>query len=425
MGRVRRNEIHTGNPISAAARLARTAIIGWKTKSMPGRRISPEQEGLAAGLPIDHTDEVGQAAAAGTTGARVVRGGLWKMLSNALPQLYALVLSVVAARYLGPSGMGRQSFIAFVEATAITLLSGSFSLALLRYIGEAVGAGRAGSARWLALRILWIELVAALVGGSILVVIAAHGGKPRDAWLFAALAVVSSIVATVPGAVLAGLQRWRDATIAGLTTGGVGVVAAIVVLSLGGRITALFVIEAIVTTIALLWTGALALGALADLHEQPAPAPDLLRGTVRFAAFSFGGTVLYLIVWRRSEFFFLQHYSSDRQIAFYSIAYAVATGVVRLPSAMGEVLAPAVATLFGAGAHERIRAGFSRALRLLLLATLPVTAAAAALGPAAIRLIWGEAFSPARGPFLVMVAASLLTPVTVLCASLLAGLGRV
>ena len=41
------------------------------------------------------------------------------MLANALPQLYALVLSVVAARYLGPSGMGRQSFIAFIEATTM------------------------------------------------------------------------------------------------------------------------------------------------------------------------------------------------------------------------------------------------------------------------------------------------------------------
>lgn len=390
---------------------------------MPDRRISPEQEGLAAGLPIDHTGA--QTAAAATTGARVVRGGLWKMLANALPQLYALVLSVVAARYLGPSGMGRQSFIAFIEATTITLLSGSFSLALMRYIGEAVGSGRAGAARWLTVRILRIEVVAALIGGGVLVVIAALGGKPRDAWLLAALAVVSSIVATVPGAVLAGLQRWRDATIAGLTTGGVGVAAAIVVLSLGGRITAMFAVEAIVTTLALLWTGALARGALGELQTRPAPAPDLLRGTVRFAMFSFGGTLLYLIVWRRSEFFFLQHYSSDRQIAFYSIAYAVSTGVVRLPSAMGEVLAPAVATLFGAGAHERIRTGFSRALRLLVLATLPVTAAAAALGPEAVRLIWGQAYSPATGPFLVMVAASVLTPVTVLCSSLLAGLGRV
>jgi O-antigen/teichoic acid export membrane protein len=92
---------------------------------------------------------------------------------------------------------------------------------------------------------------------------------------------------------------------------------------------------------------------------------------------------------------------------------------------MGEVLAPAVATLFGAGAHDRIRTGFGRALRLLLLATLPVAAAAAAVGPEAIRVIWGQEFSPADKPFLVMVAASLLTPLTILSSALLAGIGRV
>ena len=392
---------------------------------MAGRRTSPEQDGLAAGLAFEDIPDSQVSAAAGTTGARVVGGGIWKMLANALPQLYALVLSVVAARYLGPSGMGRQSFIAFVEAATITVLSGSFSLALMRYTGEAVGAGRASSARWLAGQILRIQLVTALAGGGVLVAIAMFGGTPRDAWLFAALAVVSSIVASVPGAVLSGLQRWRQATIAGLTTGGIGVAATIVVLVLGGGITAMFAVEAISTTAALLWTAALASGALADLGAKSVPAPDLRRGTIRFALFSIGGTLVYLIVWRRSEFFFLQHYSSDRQIAFYSIAFAVATGLVRLPSAMGEVLAPAVATLFGAGAHDRIRSGFSRALRLLILVTLPVTAAAAALGPEAVRVIWGDAYSPATSPFLVMVAASVLTPVTVLCSSLMAGLGRI
>ena len=176
--------------------------------------------------------------------------------------------------------------------------------------------------------------------------------RAADAWLLAALAVVSSIVATVPGAVLAGLQRWRDATIAGLTTGGVGVAAAIVVLSLGGRITAMFAVEAIVTTLALLdrrtrpWRAGRA--ANRPALRRPAPGDGPLRHVLLRRHAPLSDRLA------RSEFFFLQHYSNDQQIAFYSIAYAVSTGVVRLPSAMGEVLAPAVATLFGAGAHERI-----------------------------------------------------------------------
>lgn len=383
---------------------------------------------LAAGLPYDASSPAGEVTpvgAAATTGARVVRSGLWKMLSNALPQLYTLVLSVAAARYLGASGLGRQSFIAFVELTTVTLLSANFSVALMRYVGEAVGADRASAVPWLARRILLIEIGGAAIGGGTIILLGLLGATPQSAWILAGIAAANGVLATVPGAVLTGLQRWRQATIAGLSTGGVGVVATIAVLALGGGITGMFAVEAVTTGISLLWTAWLARGAVRKLGSRAAAAPDLGRGALRFAAYSFGGTLVYLIVWRRSEFFFLQHYSSNRQIAYYSIGFAVATGVVRLPAAMGEVLAPAVATLFGAGAHDRIRTGYSRALRLLLLATFPFVAAAAAVGPEAIRVIWGQELSPASKPFLVMVAASLITPLTVLSSAVVTGLGRV
>jgi O-antigen/teichoic acid export membrane protein len=393
------------------------------------RGETPAERELAAGLPYDGAGAAGEdalpAAAAATTGARVVRSGLWKMLANALPQLYTLVLSIAASRYLGAAGLGRQSFIAFVEATTVTLLSSSLALALMRYVGEAVGSGRPGAARWLARRILLIELAAAVVGGGTLILLGALGATPPGAWVLAGVATVNGVLATVPGAVLTGLQRWRQATIAGLSTGGLGVAATIVVLALGGGITGMFAVEAGMTAVSLLWTALLARGALLGLGAAVTPAPELSRGALRFASYSLGGTLVYLIVWRRSEFFFLQHYSNDNEIAYYSIAFAVATGVVRLPSAMAEVLAPAIATLFGAGAHERIRAGFSRALRLLLLATFPVVAASAAVGPEVLRLLWGNHLAPASKPFLVMVAASLIVPLTTLSASLVTGLGRV
>ena len=366
-----------------------------------------------------------QFGAEATTGASVVRGGLWKMFSNALPQLYALTLSIAAARYLGPDGMGRQSFIAFAEILTIEVISSGLAMAAQRYIGEAVGARRGAQARWLALTIFKIELVGAAIGGGVLIALGLHGQEPQAAWILAGVAAVSGVLATVPGAVLSGLQRWRDATIAGLATGGFGTVATLIVLALGGRITAMFAVEAVSLSIAFLWTGLLARRALPAVADTVEREPELRRRTLRFAAYSSVGALLTLIVWRRSEFFFLNHYSADREIAFYSIAFAVVSALVRLPSAMGQVLAPAVATLFGAGAHERIRRGFSRALRLLLIATIPIVAASAALGPETLKLIWGDAYAPTRDPFLIMVAASLLTPMTVTAASLLAGLGRV
>jgi hypothetical protein len=151
---------------------------------------------------------------------------------------------------------------------------------------------------------------------------------------------------------LTGLQRWRQATIAGLATGGLGVVATVTVLALGGGITGMFAVEAVTTTVALAWTATLARGAMSELQAEPTRALELRRGALRFAAFSFGGTLLYLIVWRRSEFFFLNHYSSDSEIAYYSIAFAIATGVVRLPSGDGRGAGP--------GDRDVVRRGSAR-----------------------------------------------------------------
>ena len=118
------------------------------------------------------------------------------------------------------------------------------------------------------------------------------------------------------------------------------------------------------------------------------------------------GRARKLVVWRRSEFFFLAYYSSDAQIAYYSIAFAVVNALIRIPSTAASVFAPAAAHLYGAGSHDRIRSGFGRASRLLVLLTLPIVALTLALGPRAITLVWGEDYAPAGDVLLILAASS-------------------
>src|SRR3954463_13546094 len=85
-----------------------------------------------------------------TTGATVVRGGLWTLVSKLLPQAFVAVVSIAAARFLGPQLFGRQSFIAFTEVGVIYLLSGGLPLAVSRYVGLSLGADEPGLIRPLA-----------------------------------------------------------------------------------------------------------------------------------------------------------------------------------------------------------------------------------------------------------------------------------
>jgi O-antigen/teichoic acid export membrane protein len=361
-----------------------------------------------------------------TTGAGVLRGGLWKLIESTLPQVYTLIVSIVAARVLGPDGMGRQSFISFVELSAIALLTAGLPTALMRYVGETTGAGRPEAARRLFAWAWSIELVAALAGIGILAGVGLAGAEPQAAWVLAGVVASTSILQATPAALLTGLQRWRQASIAGLVAGGLATVATVVVLLLGGGITGMFAVEALASTIGLLWTGALARRAIVVVAPTMGPRDAALRRAVtRFGLAASVAVVLDLIVWHRFEFFFLNHYSTEAEIAYYSIAFAVVNGLIRLPAAAASVFAPAAANLFGAGEFNRIRTGFGRAFRLILLVTLPTVALVLALGPAAIRTIWGEDYERAGDVLLILAGASVALPFSILCGALLAGLGRI
>jgi O-antigen/teichoic acid export membrane protein len=227
----------------------------------------------------------------------------------------------------------------------------------------------------------------------------------------------------VPISFLNGLQRWREVSVVGLLTSGVATGVTVLVLELGGRITAMFAVETGAILVSLLVLTIISRRRSLELGAEPRLDEPHRRAAVRYAAVTSVSVVLTLIIWRRSELFFLQRYSTETQIGFYSIAFAAATAPVVVFQGLTGVFMPAISTLSGAGATERIRAGFSRALRLLLVVALPTTAAALALGPAIIRLAYGAEFDQAVTPLLILLLVFPLVPLINLSSALLAGTG--
>ena len=358
--------------------------------------------------PLAHRPEADELDAAdtltGNRGTRILAGGVWHATERFVPQFYTLAISVVAARYLGPHDMGRQSYIAFVSLALTALLSSSLSIALIRYVSESIGRGEPGAVRSLLAWAWRIEGLAAVLGGGALAAAALLGSTPRNAWFLAGAVTVAAILQTVPSAILVGLQLFRQSSTIGLTTGILGTAATAAVLADGGGITGMFAVEVVVGFVNLAWAGVVAQRALARIAPNAAPAGRLKRQVTRFALGYSAGIVLELIVARRSELFFLNKFSTNQQIAYFSIAYAVVTGVGQIPSALAAAAAPMFAALHGAGDHDRIRRGFERARRLLILFTVPLTAAGLALGPRIIGVIYGSQYSPTAVPLMILLA---------------------
>jgi O-antigen/teichoic acid export membrane protein len=353
----------------------------------------------------------------------IVSSGAWSAASRLLPALYTLVLSVVAARVLGPGDMGRQSFVAFVSATAVTLATAGLPVAVMRHVGEAAGARRWQAIRALLRWALRLELGAAVLGAATLAGIGVTRDSFTGAWVLAGLTCGLLVLQTVPSAVLIGLQRWRQASLAGVVTGGVGVTAAVVVLALGGGVTGMFAVDLAVAAVNLAWISRYAARAVRALPHSGSE-PEVTRRAGRYALGASVQAVLALVVWRRSEFFFLALYATSADIAVYSIAFATATALALLPQGIAAVLGPAVATMHGAGEADRIVAAFSRGVRLLAVLTLPLTAGVLATGTLLLRLVYGTEYARAGTVLLWLMVAFPLLPLYHLGTGLLTGLGR-
>ena len=380
--------------------------------------MRPESRAPSAAPPVD--------AAAATTSRSVLRGGAWYTASYAVPQLYTAITSIIAARFLGKADFGQQSFIALNSILIATLLSSSMYLAVMRYVGETVGAGRPQVLRGL-LGWAWrVNGIAAAAAAAVLVGVAVAGGDPPGAWALAGFVSALTILHTVPTAVLVGLQRIRQASTVGLTTGFFSTIATALVLWAGGGITGMFAVELVACIANLAWTGTLARRALGP--GDPAAAAEaraLQRRVAHFALVAALGVLVEQIVASRVEFFFLKAFSTTGAIAIYTIAFSMVVALRLVPSALGATVAPAFATLFGAGHHDRIGSGFRRAFRLIFVVTLPLAAGAFALGPALVHVVYGDQYTGVAQPLRIMLLTFPLAAVGSLAGAHLAALGRV
>jgi O-antigen/teichoic acid export membrane protein len=185
----------------------------------------------------------------------------------------------------------------------------------------------------------------------------------------------------------------------------------------------MFAVEAAAEGAALLWLLLLVRTFLRRLPRQ-GDASLPVRHLLSYVGYVSVGVVLSFVVWRRSELFFLNHYSTDTEIAYYSVAFSAVSVALMLPIALAGVLLPAVATLHGAGDLDRIRSGYGRALRAIVMLSLPLAAAALALGPELVRLVYGPSYDAAGAPLRVLVAPLPATSAVSLATVLLTGIAR-
>jgi O-antigen/teichoic acid export membrane protein len=367
----------------------------------------------------------GGAALGQTDRKTVMRGGAWGLLLAIVPSLQTLLISVAAARLLGADDFGRQSFMAFISVSCVSVFAARMPAALARFGAELLGAGERGKLVTL-VRWTWrVQLLSGFVAAVGFVAAAAFGADPGAGWVLAGLGTWVAAVQAAPSSFLVAAQRWRDSVLPGLLTTTGSVVAVVAVLAAGGGITGYFAVELAVTCVNLFWTQRLARRLRAELPEPVAIEPDRRRQFRRFMQASTFFAVVEFVVLSRSEVVFLRHYSGAVEVGYYSVAFAAAAAAARVPAMVTTVAMPAVATLHGAGEHDRIRGGFWRATRLLAALCPTLVAVAAVLGTDLLGIVYGSEFHPAEPVLAILLLPSILLPIAGMADAVLWILGRI
>jgi len=354
----------------------------------------------------------------------VVRGAFWTVASVVVPNLYLVVVSVAAARYLGAAGLGRQSLIAFAAASATTIAGAGGFVAVMRAVATTLDQGDPSAARAVARWGCRVHLITGTVAGLAVSAPVVWGAQPRAAWLLAGLVTLLATLQMVPAAILVGARRWREANGVGLLTGALAVPATVIVLEMGAGIEGLFAVEAAVITVNLGWTGELSRrvlrgGGVDDVAAETAADRRFVEHA-RFAAISTIGVTITVVVWRRSELVLLAWLSNDVEVARYSVAFAVSALLLTLSDRFAGTMTPAFTRLVVTADRERLAAATTRAIRILLICFLPLAAGIAGSGPRAIRVLYGDEFARSGAVLLTLLIPLAVLPIWSVSAAVLA-----
>jgi exosortase len=335
----------------------------------------------------------------------IVRNTVWYGVVTVVGLVAGLLMSVVLARGLGPTAMGDYSYLLWVVRVLTAVATLGFALAATRYTADALARGdrqRAGAYLGYFVR-RQVRVTAAVVVGLLPAALLLAPADLRWPLVVLALGLFPVTLEAVYAHAAYGAQRYDLTTQVSTVKMVLYLVAAVGAIGLGGGILGLVIGSTLGTVVscALQRRQALALFPERDGALPPAARTELRGYLVPLSIVA----VLDTVVWDRSEVLFLRWYAGSAEIAFYSVAFGLATRAMVAPQVVAGALLPALASLHGLGARAEFRRVYREALRLTALVGAPLAAVGTAVAPGLVETLYGADYAPVAallGPLLAV-----------------------
>jgi O-antigen/teichoic acid export membrane protein len=358
-----------------------------------------------------------------SVGRALLRNTFWYGLVTVAGLLAGVVMSVVLARGLGPARLGEYSYVLWVSRMLMAIATLGFALATVRYTATALAKGDVALARGFVQLLTRRQLVTAAIVAAIAIAVMLLAAPESLRWplVVVCLALFPVSLEQIYSHAVYGGHRYDLTAKASTIKMSLHLLGAVVVLSVGFDILGLVIASVIGTTIAC----AVQRAGMRRIYPRPAaPVPDDTRAELGAYLVPLSVVVvLDAVVWDRSEVFFLRLWGSPHDVAFYSLAFGLATKAMLLPEIAVGALLPTFSALHGRGASGEFRAVYRSALGHVALAAVAIASIGGALARDIVVFLYGEPYLPVAALFAALVAVAALSSMRRVAWSALRGAG--
>lgn len=355
----------------------------------------------------------------------IFKNSIWNLILFASQGVTGVFTSILVARYLGPEKMGEYSFIIWLIGVMVIMVGIGFPNTITKFISELIGSGDKESAQATYARLMRIQFIITLLITIILisVVYPRFSQVNRYYYLIAFLSLCPLCMNAFLSCTFHGLQNFKITSIVGSFINLFQLILVIIFITLDAGLKGLLAIPLISSLI-----HALILGkymnrtfSITCTFKIPKEYKDKIK---KYCLSIYWIILLDLIIWQRSEVFFLKIYSTPEEIAFYSIAASMAMITIGLATLFSTVVFPVLSGYYGAGDREGIQNIYNKSIKAIVIFYLPICVIVIAIAKPIVSLMYSSRYLSVSLPLIILMVSSVFSALGILFANLILAVNR-
>jgi len=333
---------------------------------------------------------------------KILKNTYYNSINRFVAFASSVILSIIVARFLGPSNFGTYSLVGFTVTAGELLANLGLGIVGTKYISEFYNSANKETVSSIVNYILKVKLIATtIVAVCFLVFSKFFANFYSDNRLFvylifSAACLFPSGLAVVFGSVIGGMQEYKYLAYRTMIISPLSVILSFVVLKNGYGIAYLILVNGLVSVVESLFYYCMIRRKI-DIRFN---IFGTISHEIKKRIFNYNWQVALLllvdaIIWQRSEVFFLGKFRAPSEVGFYSLAFGIVEKVIIfLPAIFSGTLMPAMSELYGKKEEGALRNLYLSSVRYLLLISIPACMMMMFLAAPLINVVYGAKYLP-------------------------------